>query len=98
MFLHTHLISLSKKMCILLESKKLCTQKNTFFVAQKNTIEDSWVDWLPAVSDHALVATRAKCATTQFSPRRGRWHVREDKWGDAIEWMRWNSDVLNDLS
>ena len=43
-----------------------------FFLACPESITDSWVDWLPAFADHALVAAAVGSAVQPFKPRGGR--------------------------
>ena len=65
-----------------------------YFMQSRNNdiFTDTWIDWIPAVADHALLAARARCFEIVRTPRRGRWQVAD--WDDAVGWMAFNADNM----
>ena len=64
--------------------------------ARQDIVTDSWVDWLPAFADHALVAATVGSVVEPLRPQRGKWHCRS--WDASVDWMREHSAKANTLT
>ena len=57
-----------------------------YFMQPGWVISEYWIDWLPAVADHAFVAAASACSSHQLPPRRGKWHYY-NSWSSGLAWM-----------
>ena len=66
-----------------------------FFAITQDIILDSWIDWLPAFGDHALVFASVQGNAKSFRPVQGHWRCSD--WFASLAWMREHSTVVGSL-
>ena len=58
-----------------------------------DTITDSWIDWLPACGDHALMCAVVAAGAIPLRPLRGKWHCTS--WDAAVSWMTMHGGAIS---